>query len=92
MFTLRLWLKNRFWDGRGWGKAISAGILPGIDLEKTFPKDIMRSWALILRKGNHNQSPPFSGAMVARFAPWETGRGGSLLPQWFRAIAIVEPL
>jgi hypothetical protein len=44
-------LKKWLYDGRGVGvKAISGGFLLKIDLKKVFPKDIMRSWALILRK------------------------------------------
>jgi hypothetical protein len=55
-------------------------------------KDIMRSWGLILRKGNHKPPPSIPEAMVGEMRSLGDGLWGSLLPRWFRGTAIVEPL
>jgi hypothetical protein len=44
-------------------------------------KDIMRSWGLILCKGNSNQSALFSGEMGVSIGPWETGATTPSLPK-----------
>jgi hypothetical protein len=74
ILTLDFWLKKWLYDGRGVGvKAISGGFLLKIDLKKVFPKDIMRSWALILRKEITIHLLPIPEGWRATIAPWETG-------------------
>jgi hypothetical protein len=53
-------------------------------------KDIMRSWGLILRKGNRNPSPWFSGTREGEIRSLGGGRRGGCLPRWVLGAARVE--